>query len=166
MNVDTEEFSMKIYFARAMTGKSYQEIKNYYSRMHSIFRKKYGEKVLTFFPIACKDRLDKEKEVKSHGYNQFPVSTDHAILERDLWMVAQSDIVFVNLQDTTKVSIGSCMELAVACWLRKHTIVVLPKGNVHTHAFVLEAADIVFTNEEDAMAYLFNLLGSTGGYSA
>jgi hypothetical protein len=49
------------------------------------------------------------------------------------------------------------MELAWAHDKGKHTIVVLEPGNIHEHAFVLEAADVVFNNEADALLYLKKL---------
>lgn len=30
----------------------------------------------------------------------------------------------------------------------------MPEDNIHRHAFVLEAASVIFTNHEDAMEYL------------
>ena len=35
-----------------------------------------------------------------------------------------------------------------------HTILVMPKKNVHQHAFVIEAADIIFETIEEAVEYL------------
>lgn len=153
---------MKIYLARAMTGKSYDEIKEYYDRFQDILVSKFGEMISVHCPIACKEKLKGTNKIKAHNQEGSPITTDHAILQRDLWMVARSDIVFVNFTDTTEISIGCCMELAVAHWLRKYTIVVLPKKNIHTHAFVLESADIIFTNENEAISYLERLIYSIG----
>jgi hypothetical protein len=75
-------------------------------------------------------------------------------------MVHQSDVVYVNLLKTVAPSIGCIMELAWAHDLGKHTVVVMQKDNPHRHAFVLEAADVVFEEERDALRYLMKLAGS------
>jgi hypothetical protein len=69
-------------------------------------------------------------------------------------MVKKVDIVLVDLSNIKNVSIGCCMELAWAQDNDKHTIVVMEKSNIHMHAFVLEAADIVFEQLEEALEYL------------
>jgi nucleoside 2-deoxyribosyltransferase len=82
------------------------------------------------------------------------MSTNHAIIERDRWMVRQCDILYINLKGATEKSIGSIMELAWACMLDKYVVLVMDDGNVHEHAFVVEAADIRFKDEESALDYL------------
>jgi hypothetical protein len=59
--------------------------------------------------------------------------------------------------DTDHVSIGCVMELAWASLLGKYTIVIMEKENIHNHAFILEAADIIFENYYDAIEYLKKL---------
>ena len=108
-------------------------------------------------PMANKEELRIERPYESHGYTELPQVTDHAIFERDRWMVTQCDILFLDLSDTEKVSIGCMMELAWASLLGKHTVVVLPKDNVHTHAFVLEGADVIFETYDEAMVYMKKL---------
>ena len=84
-------------------------------------------------------------------------SNDHSIFQRDTWMVSQCDVVLCDFTNAEKTSIGCCMEIAIASWLNKHTVIVLPKNNIHNHAFILEAADIVYETLDDAIDYLNNL---------
>ena len=144
---------MKIYLARPITGKSYDEVMQYLKDLKEELEI-YGYKVLS--PMTGKGCLKGEKKFKAFGYKD-AVTTNHAIVERDRWMVENADIVFVNFENTDKVSIGCVAELAWAHQLGKHTVVVLPKDNIHEHAFVLEMADIVFRNFEDAVSYLKEL---------
>lgn len=72
-------------------------------------------------------------------------------------MVQNSQVIFVNLIDTTMVSIGSIMELAWADLLGIHSVVVLQEHNIHRHPFVVDCADIVFPAEEEALVYLEKL---------
>jgi hypothetical protein len=64
------------------------------------------------------------------------------------------DDVLCDFSGINKISIGCCMELAIASWLNKHTVLIMDKENVHNHAFVLEAADVIFDNFDKAYDYL------------
>jgi nucleoside 2-deoxyribosyltransferase len=140
--------------AHPISGQSYVSVMSYYTRVTKLL-KKFGYEVLC--PMTGKEMLRTDMKLRSHGLDQSPVTTNHAISERDRWMVSSSDIVYLNLLGATMASIGCCMELAWAHDKGKHTIVVLEPGNIHEHAFVLEAADVVFNNEADALLYLKKL---------
>lgn len=152
---------MRIYFARGISGCAKEEVCKYYDYVNRRFTL-LGLEVFT--PAIELDALRCDTEFKSHGYDNIPTSTNHAIVQRDFWFVAQSDIVFVDFEacefNKKVVSMGCCMELAVAHWLRKHTIVVLSKDNIHNHAFVLECADVIFYTHMEATEYLEKLIRS------
>lgn len=144
---------LSIYLAHQITGLSYEEVVSYYENVTKILTE-FGYKI--YCPMTGKSYLRTEDNLKNEGY-KFPTSTDHAIKERDKWMVSQSDVVLTDLTGMTRVSVGCMMELAWADLLGKHTIVVMEKDNPHRHAFVLECADIVFETLPEALAYLKNL---------
>ena len=108
--------------------------------------------------MIAKGYFRNEFKFKAEGYTDHPVSTNHAIFERDLWMIGQCDILYCNLTMADIVSIGSCMELACGHILRKHIVVTMQKDNIHRHAFVLEAAHVIFENVEESMNYLLELI--------
>lgn len=146
---------MKIYTAGPISGQSYSQVMNRYreqvQRLEDI-----GYEVIC--PMTGKTYLRTELAFKAQGYDQHPVSTNHAIKERDRWMVGSADIVLVDFTECNGiVSIGSCMELAWADELKKHTIVVMTEKNIHQHCFILECADIVFPDMIEAYKYLTNL---------
>jgi len=146
---------MKIYTAGPISGQSYEQVMNRYQEQVKILRG-IGYEVIC--PMTGKSYLRTELEFKAQGYEQHPVSTNHAIKERDRWMVGQSDIVLVDFSSCNGiVSIGSCMELAWADELKKHSIVVMDKDNIHQHCFILECADIVFSTLIEAYSYLKKL---------
>jgi nucleoside 2-deoxyribosyltransferase len=144
---------MKIYCARPITGCTYKEVVDYYEDVISIL-KEMGYEVLC--PMCGKSDLSNESEFKPHGYTN-PLSTNHAITERDRWMTKQSDILLIYLVGATKISIGSVAELAWAHDSGKHTILVMEEGNVHQHAFVLEMADVIYPDLQSALDYLEKL---------
>lgn len=146
---------MKVYLAGPISGKGYDEVINAYKEKSKLLLDA-GYEILC--PLTGKTYLRNELEFKAHGYENFPVSSNHAIFERDKWMVSQCDIILADLSNSgERVSIGTMMELAWGSLLGKHVIVVLPKDNIHRHAFVLEAGDIIFESLEDAYKYLVDL---------
>ena len=149
-----------IYVAGSISGMSYEEAQDYFKTTSHILTN-MGYDVLS--PMIGKTHLRTEIKLREKDYTH-PVSTNHAIFGRDKWMVEQSDIVLCNLSNSgDRVSIGSMMELAWASMLNKHVIVIMQKDNIHRHAFVLEAADIVFTSLNEGLEYLSNL--NSGSYA-
>ena len=141
---------MKIYLALPISGRGYDDVVEDIFMLKKILEN-IGYEVLQ--PMTAKGYLRTEVEFKAHGYDN-PVSTNHAIAERDKWMVQQSDIILMDLSQAKSISIGCMMELAWGALLGKHTIVVMGEGNPHRHAFVIEAADIIFSNTDAAIGYL------------
>jgi nucleoside 2-deoxyribosyltransferase len=140
-----------IYLAGPITGKGYEEVVSSYAEKTTYFEA-IGYNVLC--PMTGKSYLRNEIEFKSENY-KFPVSTNHAIFERDMWMVSNCDIILADLSNSgERVSIGTMMELAWASLLHKHSVIILPENNVHRHAFVLESGDIIFEAYEEAKKYL------------
>jgi nucleoside 2-deoxyribosyltransferase len=145
---------MIVYLAHPISGLGYDEVMEYYNRIEAELRRMGYE---TLCPMRGKEYLRTELTFKPHGYERHPASTNHAIIERDRWMVTQSDIVLADLTGAQHVSIGCCMELAWAHDRGKHTIVVMEEENVHRHAFVIETGDLVFEILDDALFYLSRL---------
>lgn len=146
---------MKIYLAHPITGLSFNKVEEYYVKKYDDLTR-FGYTV--FFPMVAKRYLSDEKEMKAESYDNYPLSTNHAIIERDRWMVLQSDVIYVDFCFTKRVSIGCCMELGWGHDHAKHTIISMEKNNVHSHAFVIEAADVIFPTEEEATKYLKKLI--------
>jgi nucleoside 2-deoxyribosyltransferase len=145
---------MKIYIAGAISGQSGEDVISYFKNTKALL---IGMGYQVFSPMTGKSQFRNEISMKSHGYDN-PISTNHAIIERDCWMVSHCDVLYCNLTMAEIVSIGSTMELAWGHILKKHTVLTLPKNNIHRHAFILEAADIIFEEHEEALSYLAKLI--------
>lgn len=153
---------MKIYIAGAISGQPVDDVFSYFKEVQ-IFLANVGYTV--YSPMLGKAKFRNEMEFQPHGYKHDPIITNHAIVERDRWMVNAIDLVYCNLTMCNgRVSIGSVMELAWAHQLGKHTVVAMEEGNIHHHAFVLEAADIIFETHESALDYLKTLISIESGY--
>lgn len=144
---------MKIYLAGSISGQSGEAVISYFQETSSRLDA-MGFEVI--HPMIGKGYFRNEIKFKAEGYTHKPMSTNHAIIERDRWMVTMCDILYCNLSMAKIVSIGSMMELAWAHQLGKHSIVCMQPDNIHRHAFVLEAADVIFETHQDVIEYLDN----------
>lgn len=142
---------MRIYCVHPISGMTADEVFTYYTFTRDKL-KNMGYDVLT--PMVGKGYARTELEFKAQGYDDKPVSNNHAIFTRDKWMVKRSDIIYANFLDVKRTSIGSMMELAWGSDNGKQIVTVMEEDNIHRHAFVLEASSIVFTTVDDAMSYL------------
>lgn len=147
-----------VYCVHPISGSTPDEVFSYYESIKLKMSPYYD----VLIPMTGKSSLRCAKELRAHGHNELPITTNHAIFERDRWMVTQSDIVYANLIGATeRVSIGSMFELAWASILGKYVILAMDKESVHKHAFVLEAADAIFESSEEAETYLLTLAQET-----
>jgi nucleoside 2-deoxyribosyltransferase len=140
---------MNLYIAHPITGLTGKETIDYFNKVKNELKDNF--KILS--PMTAKEHLYNDNICIANGYTD-PICNNHAVFERDMWMVKQSDIVLCDFTGSEKVSIGCCIELGVASVLRKHTVVVMSKENIHNHCFILEASDIIFEKLDDAITYL------------
>lgn len=147
--------SLRIYIAGPITGMSKGDVISYWDNQKKKFTA-IGYEV--FSPMTGKDyfRTDSPSEkFKPAGENSHsPISSDHAIASRDMWMVGKVDVVYCNLYKSERVSIGCVTEIAWAKSFGKHVVIAMEDKNVHDHAFIRENATIVFSTPEEAESYL------------
>ena len=145
---------LSIYAVHPISGLSADEVFNYYERTQKILTDAGYD---VFIPMFGKNNLRTEIKFKAMDYRS-PLSTNHAIFNRDHFMVSKADIIYANFLGAKIVSIGSMFELAWGSHMDKQVVVVMEKENIHRHAFVLEAATIVFETESEAIEYLDKLI--------
>lgn len=157
--------NLKIYIGGKISGATYNECAKYFQDT-KIELEKMGYTV--FSPMTTKEYLRTEyeqRELPNAGLSGsvYPASTNHAIFERDQWCVRQADVFYLNLLPAfDHASLGGTMELAWASILGKHTVLTMQEKNIHRHAFILEAADIIFLEHQASMDYLQKLITQTG----
>jgi len=140
-----------VYCVRPMTGFLLIDIKKYYKY---ISKKLRGIGYKVYYPLVCEEEMNSTQHIPAQTKSLVPGRTSRAIFSRDKWMVQSADIIYANLLGSTKASIGSCFELAWGHILGKHTVIVMEENNPHRHTFVIESADIIFTDEKNALKYL------------
>lgn len=151
--------NLKIYCAHPISGLTWNTVVTYFNNIHDKLESMGFE---VFNPMTGKSEIRTEVNRRFRSVNfKSVVATNHAIFERDQWMVRNSDILYLDLTGIKTISIGCTMELAWASLLGKYTVVVMDKENVHRHAFIIEAADIIFEDVDTALAYLQKLVTQT-----
>jgi len=151
--------NLKVYCAHPISGLTWDAVVDYYN---DIKEKLESMGFDVFQPMTGKGEIRTEINERFQPANfKSAVASNHAIFERDRWMVSQSDILYLDLTGAELTSIGCMMELAWASLLGKYAVVVMDKENIHRHAFVLEAADIIFEDADTALVYLQKLVDQT-----
>lgn len=143
---------LKLYIAHPISGLTGKEVINYYKLMSSLL----GEKYHILSPMSGKEHLCTNDRCVPQGYTD-PVCNNHAIFKRDMWMVNQSDIIFGDLIGAKNISIGCTGEICVGSFANKHVVLAMENDNVHNHAFILEAAHIIYPTRDEAVEYLLQL---------
>jgi len=140
-----------IYLAGPISGLSYDDAVNVFVD-RSIELRGMGYNVI--HPMLGKEYLRNELKLKEHGYKN-PQSTNHAIVQTDFWRVDRADILYVDLTlGKERTSIGTVAEMSRAFAKNKLVVTVLPKENIHRHAFILEMSSLIFETTEDAEDFL------------
>lgn len=163
---------MIVYVAGPMTGLAWDEaFEHFHERAREI--EALGFRVL--HPMIGKAKRSVISDViEPSGYDD-PVSNDHAVVARDRWMVAQADIVFVDLTHAHKPSLGTLGELAWASTQPKTLSIVTgwetgptlwgdgpPPRTGMDHAFVHGLAGLAFPYIHDAINHLSELAFALG----
>ncbi len=149
--------NLKVYLARPISGSEPVDVVRWYKSVSEYLRVLGHTPLL---PLVNEGEFRTDIKFKGHGYEGIPTATNHAIFERDQWLVRESDVILVDFSTVPdRASIGCIMELAWASLLGKHTVVVVPPKNLHEHAFIFEAADVVFDELIEALQYIQRLGG-------
>lgn len=145
----------KVYLAGPITGLAFDDAQDWRADMRQM---------LEPVGIDCYSPLRQKHFLRSAGvlegaYNHNPMSTDRGIMTRDHFDCQTSDLIFCNLLDAKRVTIGSVMEIAWAYAYRKPLVVAMEaEGNVHEHPMVREAIGYRVPSLEHAAAVIQAIL--------
>jgi len=101
-------------------------------------------------PLRGKEYL-KDKGTLVGTFDEWPLSTQRGIYARDKFDCLRSDLLFVNLLGTKKVSIGTVMEISWAAQNNTPIILMREEGNIHEHPMINEACPFIVDNILDAI---------------
>jgi nucleoside 2-deoxyribosyltransferase len=148
--------SKLVYLAGPISGLSYGQCTDWraYARQNLIL---HGIEGLD--PMRGKDYLAHEEKI-ADSYAGTVLSSQKGITTRDRWDCQRADVVLVNLLGADRVSIGTVMEIAWADAVRTPIVLVTePKGNIHDHAMIREAAGFIVPTLDDAISIVVAILG-------
>lgn len=140
-----------VYLCGPITGLSYREATER-REMWAARIRELGHIPLS--PMRGKQHLLRRRSLSAMGYEDSTISNARSIVARDSWDVLRSDILLVDFLEAEQVSIGSVFEIAWGYLQHKLIIVIMPKGNVHEHAFIEQAAAYIVESDEQALEVL------------
>lgn len=89
-----------------------------------------------------------------------PLASPRGIMTRDRFDATRCDVLLVNLLGAERVSIGTCLEIALADSKRTPIVCAMePSGNVHEHAMLSEAIGFRVATLDEAIAVVKCILG-------
>jgi hypothetical protein len=146
-----------VYTAGPIAGTTYGESTDW----REYVRERLAEldpKIRAASPMRGKEYLASIQAMPSSNFHlanlgtKHPMSTPQAILARDRMDVMRADLLLVNFLGATKVSIGTCCEVAWADLLRTPVMLLMEdEGNVHDHPFITGNAGWRLNNIEQAI---------------
>jgi nucleoside 2-deoxyribosyltransferase len=152
---------MKVYLAGPITGLKHEEATSW---RDDVSDRLSADGIACISPLRGKDYLKGTGHIEAYGYNN-PLSTDRAIVTRDRLDLTSSNLVIMNLLGTSRISIGTMVELG---WADAHKIPVLliiedhetsmPPRNPHEHAFVRELTGWRVNSVEQAIHMVRSIL--------
>jgi len=147
-----------VYLAGPITGESYADAINW----RIVVKTKLGQaKIDTASPMRHKEVLKDDQNLAAYYDTKEatdPLITNGGILMRDSFDVRRCDMVFAYLRGAKTASIGTVSEIAWAWLLRKPIVVVMEKGNVHEHGFILAMAPIIVETLEEGIGVVKRIL--------
>lgn len=158
-----------VYLSGPITGLTYEEARfgwrsEFALHLHSLG--KWGQAIRVLSPMRHEGHLAELKGPIEKAYPENLFSSPKMIVAKDFLDVKASDIVIANLWGSTKVSVGTMVELGYAKALGKTIIVIMedeivdhdyPK-NPHRHPFVTELADAIAPSVQRAAEIVSSLL--------
>jgi nucleoside 2-deoxyribosyltransferase len=132
--------TFRVYLAGPITGLQYDHAQDW----RDVARVELAQyQIKAFSPLRAKEYLRAVGELKADcaGYGEMnALSSPRGIMTRDRFDATRADALLVNLLGATRVSIGTCMEIAWADLKRIPVVVAMEAaGNVHDHAMITEA---------------------------
>lgn len=157
-----------MYLAGPITGLSWEEITGWRNQVTEMC----APEIDCFSPLRGKQYLANETSVKD-SYDKYVMSTQRGILVRDHYDATRRSLLFVNLLDALRVSIGTVMEIAwahearVPIVLCMNSEILVPMSmpgqysrekNPHDHSMIREACPLTVGSIEEGVYVAKHLL--------
>lgn len=131
----------KVYLAGPITGLSYGETTDWRSYVINQFEI-VSPTIKGYSPMRGKKYLQTETHIAGE-YDEWPLSTAKGLTVKDRFDCQTSDVVFVNLLGSERVSIGTVLEIGWASANHIPVVVVMDQQNIHNHAMIRETSSFI-----------------------
>lgn len=153
-----------VYLAGPISGLSYNESTSWRDSVTEALRQ---SSIKAISPLRAKVYLRELGPIKDAyeqddlaGQAYVNMSTERGITSRDRFDCMNCGVLFVNLLGTSKVSIGTCMEIAWADAKRIPIVLVIDqKDNLHDHAMIRDCISFRASNIKDGVDIVKAILG-------
>ena len=144
-----------VYLAGPISGLTYGEAIDWRDEVRA---KLLAADIKALSPLRAKVYLADRGTIED-DYNEV-MSTSRGITTRDRFDCCNCDLLFVNLLNTKKVSIGTVMEIAWADGKRKPIVLVMEdEGNLHDHAMIRECVGFRVPTVHEGLDIVKAILG-------
>lgn len=174
-----------IYLAGPITGLTWEQATQWRKYLTEKFKDASHDRrnYVCLSPLRGKEYLEKEDDIKDQ-YTQHKMSTQKVITRRDLHDVQRSDLIIVNFLNTSRISIGTILEIGAAAILNIPIILIMEEPtssllvnedaskrlvlsnpdddilkNIHDHSMVRESATLQCENLDEAYNFAIHFLG-------
>jgi len=157
--------SKSVYIAGPISGLSYDACTKWRDEVSAALR---SSNIAALSPLRAKVYL-RDTTTIADCYNDadlnggrayINMSTERGITSRDRFDCTSCGVVLVNLLGTSKVSIGTCMEIAWADAHRIPVVLVMEKtGNPHEHAMIRDCISFRVESLTEAVEIVRAILG-------
>jgi len=145
---------VNVYLSGPITGEGYDTVTDWRKETSDVLA---GYGITALSPLRHKHYLAGETEI-APSYEEHTMSKQKSITNRDRWDVMRSDVVFVNLLNTNRISIGTVMEIAWADAFRKPIVLVMEQDGMHSHPLLEEVCAFHIETLEEGIEVLKGLL--------
>jgi nucleoside 2-deoxyribosyltransferase len=142
-----------VYLAGPISGLSYDDSVNW----RDDFAKKVSPQIICLSPMRGKQYLKREKIIDG-SYEDKVMSSSRGIITRDYNDCKRCDALIVNLLGSTKISIGTIMEIAWGKAFQKPIILINDDNNIYNHPMINECVGFKVPNLDEAARVLLTLL--------
>lgn len=136
-----------IYLAGPITGLTYKGSTDWRNEVAEVLN---SEKIECLSPMRGKDYLANAGVLTAGTYDG-TLTQAKSINRRDYFDCTRSTVVFVNLLGTTRISVGTVMEIAWAYQKQIPTVVIMEPDNMHHHVMLDECSTYIVSSIDEAI---------------
>lgn len=152
---------LKVYLAGPISGLTFEKCTDW----RELAAERLAPEIAAYSPLRANEFLRGKGRIKANGsYAEHCFARPKGIASRDRWDVQTCDVVLMNLLGTTRVSVGTMIEVGMAeAWRKPIVLAIEDDGNLHEHPMLAEYAAFRASTLDDAIDITRAILLPKGG---